>query len=453
MLKPKRIKFLKFIITSLLLLCGFSSLPQSKGVVIEEIIAKVDDYIILKSEFEKSYLDFLSSGEISGGNTKCRIIESLVINKMLLTKADQDSITVSDAEVESNLDRRMNYFISQIGSEEKIEEYYGKTIDQFKSELFDKIKEQLVTQRMRSEITSDIKVTPAEVKKFFNTIPADSLPFFSAEVTVGQIVHNPVPGKPQKQVVIDRLNEIRSRIIDGEDFGALARKYSQDPGSGSRGGELGFFKRGELAPEFEATAMSLNPGEISSPVETEFGFHIIELIERRGNIFNSRHILLTPQPSAKDFEKSRNFLDSLRTLIINDSISFNKAAAEYSDDKATSSSGGFFLDDSGVPRVSVENIDPVLFFTLDSMTIGTISKPLKFEQPNGNTAFRILYYKDRIPPHQAALSKDYQKIAQAALNQKKNLILSNWFSEAKADVFIDIDSDYDYCELNKEINN
>lgn len=420
------------------------------GVLIDKIIAKVDDYVVLKSELEKAYLDFLSRGELSQGDAKCSIFEQLIVNKLLVAKAEIDSVEVSDAEVTNNLDRRMSYIISQVGSEERVEEFYGKSIDQFKVELFEQIKEQLVIQKMQGEISSGISVTPAEVKRFFNKIPADSLPFFSTEVAIGQIVKIPEVSKSQKAIIKQQLNDIRDRIRAGADFGEMARRYSSDPGSRGTGGNLGFFKRGELAPEYEATALTLKPGEISEPVESQFGMHIIELIERRGNSYNSRHILMNPMPSASDIQGAKDFLDSLRILVLNDSIEFEKAAKEHSDDVLTAGSGGFFTDATGAARVSVEELDPVVFFTIDTMKVGDITKPMEFRMDDGKEAMRVLLYQDRVAPHQANLLQDYQKIRSATLASKRNKKLSEWFKNAKDDVFIDIDNEYQYCDILKD---
>lgn len=447
MMKQKRTNFLKFTVISLLVWLPFFCFSQTEGVVVDKIIAKVDNYIVLKSDLEKAYLEYLSRGEFRGSTAKCEILEQLIVNKMLVAKSEIDSVFVSDLEVQSNLSRRMEYMVSQVGSEEEIEKYYGKSLEQMEAELFESIKEQLTIQKMQQEITSGIKVSPADVKKFFNKIPADSLPFFSTEVVVGQIVKEPKAGKKQKDKVRKLMYEIKGRILQGESFADLARQYSEDPGSAARGGELPFYKRGDLAPEFEATAMTLNEGELSNPIETQFGFHLIELQQRRGNTFKTRHILISPKPSQADIDKTEKYLDSLRTAILLDSIAFQAAAKEYSDDDNTSSNGGFFLDNNGSNRVSVDNLDPTIFFTLDTMEIGGITKPEKFEQPDGSSAFRILYYKNRFPPHQANLKDDYQKIAMATLNDKKNRILSKWFEDARDDVYIEIDPEYHHCKL------
>lgn len=449
-MKLSKTVYLKFIGISLFYILPFLLSAQSDPIVVDKIIAKIDNYIVLKSDLERAYLEYLSRGEFRENNSKCQILESLIVNKMLVAKADIDSVIVTDEEVQSNLSRRMDYMISQIGSRDEVEKYYKKSLDQIEADLFDDIKEQLVIQRMQSEITTDLKVSPAEVKKFFNNIPSDSLPFFSTEVTVGQIVKKPVAGKKQKDEVKRLMYEIRGRIMKGESFAGLARQYSEDPGSAARGGELPYYKRGELAPEFEATAMTLKVGELSEPVETQFGFHLIELQERRGNTFKSRHILISPKPSVEDILEAQKYLDSLRTAIIIDSIDFQSAAKEYSDDQMTSANGGFFSDATESTRVPVDQLDPTIFFTLDTMKTGTITHPIEFQQQDGSSAFRILFYKDRLAPHQANLKDDYQKIATATLNNKQNKILSEWFEEARDKVYIEIDPEYDYCDILKD---
>ena len=424
-----------------------SAWGQGNPVVVDKIIGKVDNYIVLKSDLERAYLEFMSRGEITGGNARCEILESLIINKLLVAKAEIDSVLVSDVEVESNLDNRMRYIIAQIGSEDMIEKYYNKSIAQFKEELRDQVKEQLIIQTMQRTLTEGINVTPNEVKKFFNEIPKDSLPYFSTEVSIAQIIKKPSISKTQKELVRNQLIDLRKRIMNGESFEALAKEYSQEPGADKSGGNIGFFKRGELAPEYEAASLKLRPGEISMPVETEFGFHLIQLIERRGNEFNTRHILLFPNSSSSDIDEATAFLDSIRTLVMKDSLSFEKAAKELSDDNLTASNGGFFTDDSGASRVSVEDIDPVIFFTLDTMQVGNITRPMAFRTEDGKEAVRILYFKEKLKPHQANLADDYQKIRMAALNQKKTKILNEWFDKAKDDVFIDIDPEYNHCNI------
>ncbi len=449
MKEQRRIMNLRYIISAILFFATATiSLGQEKeGVVIDKIIAKVDNYIVLKSDLETAYLSYLASGNSATPDAKCRILGQLISQKLMVAKAEIDSVIVTDVEVSANLDNRMQMILSQYGgSPEQLEEYYGKTIDQIKEDIRDDIKQQLTVQRMQSTITEGIKVTPQDVRKFFNQIPQDSLPYFSKEVEVAQIVKIPTVSKDQKAEMRSKLNDIRARIIAGESFEAMAKEYSQGP-SAKYGGNLGFAQRGVMAPEYEASSLKLKPGEISSPFETQFGLHIVQLIERRGNEYNSRHILLQPKPSQQDIERASNYLDSLRQQIESDSITFEKAAKEYSEDQATSGRGGYFSDNSGGTRVSVEDLDPVVFFTIDSMQTESISKPVTFRTDDGKEAVRILYYKSKIQPHQANLKDDWQKIQAATLNEKKSRVLDKWFNKARGDVFISIDSEYDYCGI------
>ncbi len=451
-MKQPRIMRLKFIVASLLFSHFIMAQPSQDGIVIDRIIAKVDDYIVMKSELERSYLDYLSQGSPRSDDAKCQILESLVVNKMLVARAEIDSIEVLDFEVNNNLDQRMSLIMQNVGgSREELEKAYGKTMEQVRAELFDIIREQMLIQRMQSELTSDLEVSPRDVRKFFNKIPKDSLPYFSTEVKVSQIVKNPEPNAGQVEKVRQQMLDMREQILSGTaSFASLARRYSED-GSASTGGELPYYKRGEVAPEFEASAMTLNEGELSMPIKTQFGFHLIQLIERRGNTFKTRHILMSPKPAAEDFAKAENFLDSLRTLVLADSIKFQKAAKEHSDDKYTASNGGYFADaQSGSLSVSIDELSPDIFFAIDTMEVGGISKPFRFQQQDGSYAYRILYYKDKLAPHLANLEDDYQKIAAAALNEKRNKVLNSWFLEAQEGIFIEIDPEYDNCNLLQE---
>lgn len=440
------LKFINRLATIVFSALAFSAFGQEK-VVVDEIISKVDNNIVLKSDLEKAYLSYLAGGNLADPQAKCGILAQLISAKLMVAKAEIDSVTVSDDEVENNLDRRMQLILSQYGgSEAQLEEYYGKSINDIKAEIRDDIEEQLIVQRMQEEIIREVKVTPAEIRRFFAKIPADSLPYFSTEVEVGQIVKTPTVSKESKNELKLRLSQLRDRVLAGEDFESLAREYSQGPSS-KYGGNLGFAQRGVMAPQYEANTLKLKPGEISAPFETSFGIHIVQLLERRGNEYNSRHIILIPEPTAPDIEKASAFLDSIKTLIVTDSIGFEKAAKAFSDDKMTAGSGGFLTNDLGGFRVAVEELDPVIFFTTDTMKVGQITHPMKFRQDNGKEAVRILYYRSKIPPHQANLKDDWQKIQAAAVNEKKSKILNKWFETARNDVFVSIDDRYDDCNI------
>lgn len=420
---------------------------QPRGTVVDKIIAKVDNYIILKSELERQYLDVLSRGEYLGPNGRCTILESIVVSKLMAAKAEIDSVVVEEEMVQRDLSMRMNMMIQRFGSEEMIEEYYKKSIAEFKDELYDQVKEQMVVQTMQQTIVEGIKVTPSEVKRFFKSIPKDSLPYFSTEVTLGQIVKKPGVSEEEKESIRNTLLKVRTQILNGEtSFEEMARQYSEDP-SGPRGGFLGWSKRGDMVSEFEAAAMRMKEGDISMPVETEFGYHLVQLLERRGNEYNSRHILIRPKHTQKDFDQAYAFLDSIRSRILSDSITFQSAAKRHSDDKETAGSGGFILGETGAPRIATSDLDANLFFTIDTLKVGDITKPIRFTMPDGKDALRILYYRDRIRPHQANLQDDYQKIQMAAMQAKRSKVLDDWFNEARLEVFIDIDPEYNHCKI------
>ncbi|MFC0262362.1 peptidylprolyl isomerase [Fontibacter flavus] len=425
------------------------------GQVIDKIVAKVNNYILLESDVQRAYLEAIAQTQQGFETpTRCAVFESLLINKLMVAKAELDSVMVSDAEVMIQADQRFSMVMSQFGGDESmLAEIYGKTADQLKAEIEESLKEQLVITKMQQKITEGLTVSPADVRKFYNSIHRDSLPFFSAEVTVGQIVRKPVVNREVKEEIANRLRGFKQMINDGTaDFQTLAREHSQDPGSAMMGGELGFFRRGELAPEYEATALGLKPGEISDPVETMFGFHMIQLLERRGNTFNTRHILIRPLPSEEDIKSAERYLDSMRTQIMEKKIEFAKAAKEYSEDRATSDNGGFFTDpQNGSSRLTLRTLeDPVLYFTLDSMKVGSITKPMRFEDEREGTKVRILFYKERFPAHRANMDDDYEKLKAATKRKKEEEILSRWFLTAKEDVFIDIDPAYDRCEALKD---
>jgi peptidyl-prolyl cis-trans isomerase SurA len=437
-----------FFCVGLVLMLHVAHAQENEGFVIDKIIGKVDNYIVLKSEVDRAYQDYIANGGQASPETRCQFLALLIRNKLMMAKAEIDSVVVLDAEVDMNTQNRIDMILQQSGnSEEQLEVIYGKSMDQIKLELRDQIKEQMVVREMESTITSGLVVTPAEVKRFFNKIPKDSLPYFSAEVEVAQIVKKATVSEEQKDETRDELREIRDRIIAGEDFATLAKRYSIDPSVTYNGGDMGWVGRGQLVPEFEAMAFKLKQDEISEPVETQYGFHIIQLLDRRGNEYHARHILISPNPSQEDLDEVKHFLDSSRSLVKNDSITFQKAAKEFSDDVATKGNGGFFTDAEGGMRIPVDELDPVVFFKIDSLTVGEISKPIAYRTDDGKDAVRILYYKSRVNPHEASLQQDWNRIQMAALNEKKNRILQKWFEKARLDVFINVDEEYNYCGI------
>jgi peptidyl-prolyl cis-trans isomerase SurA len=425
------------------------------GQVVDKIIAKVDNNILLESEVQKSYLEAISQAQQGiEAPTRCSVFESLLINKLMVAKAVVDSVIVTDGEVLLEANNRFAMVMQQFGGDEAmLAEMYGKTAEQLKAELEEVMREQLIVRKMRKTITDGITVSPAEVRAFYLNIPKDSLPLFTSEATVGQIVRKPETNPKVREEIIAQLKQFKEAIASGKStFAELAKAYSEDPGSGAQGGDLGFFRRGELAPEYEATALGLRQGEISDPVETQFGFHMIQLLENKGSTFNTRHILRIPKASEEDIAKAERYLDSLKKEVLAGKIDFAKAAKEYSQDRTTSDAGGFFTDPATTSnRLSLRTLeDPVLYFTIDTMKVGDITPPIRFEDPREGTKVRILFYKARYPAHKANLEDDYEKLKAATLRRKEDEVLSKWFVTAKEDIFIDIDPSYDRCDALKE---
>ena len=422
---------------------------QQRNRVLDGIIVKVNNQIILRSDLQTALAQEEAQAQKKlTEQDRCNILRALVQQKLLVARADIDSVVVDEEMVEGTLDQRMAYFVSQIGSEQKLEEYYNKSLKAIKDDLRKPIKEQLIAEKMQSEITQKLSVTPNDVKKFFSKIPQDSLPYFSTEVEIGQIVKLAGVGKAQKDEVRNRLNEIKKRIQAGESFATLASQYSEDPGSAKAGGELGFHKKRELVPEYEAAALKLEPGQLSDVVESQFGFHLIQLVERRGEEYSTRHILIKPSSTEIDLDATAAELNKLRTRILSDSISFSKAAKDFSDDKVTKDNGGLMMN----PRdrssfIPLDQVDPSIFFIIDTMKVGSITKPLEYRTEDGKQAMRILYLKSNTPPHQANLKDDYQKLAAYALNEKRRKALSDWFEKNKNTVFIDIDPEFNKCDI------
>ena len=302
---------------------------------------------------------------------------------------------------------------------------------------------------MRSNIVNDLSVTPTEVKAFFAKLPTDSLPYYSSEVEVRQIVRYPTLSQQDKAAIVERLKALKARIQAGEQFEQLAKQYSEDPGSASSGGELGFWKLGVLAPEYEAAALALQPGEVSDPVATQFGFHLIQLIARDKDRYNSRHILIRPDATALDLEKAKTYLNKLCTSILQGDITFEKAAQESSEDALTAPRGGLLTGGSGGVRMAIDDLPPDVFFAVDHLAPGTISEPVEFTTPDNRQAVRILFLKDKVAPHQANLEQDYEKLQQMALNAKRSTALQAYFESMKADASIDVAPEYQHCMLLK----
>lgn len=419
-----------------------------QGVSLDKIIARVDNHYILNSELEEMYNQYKAEGRTAP--EKCQLLESLIINKMLLAKAEIDSVTVDDKEVDGELNGKMGYMIQRFGSEKNIVEAYGKSIDALKNELRQQVKDQKIVEKMQRTISGNVKITPSDVRKFFNAIPKDSLPYIPSEVEVGHIVKKGTVTREQKEKLRQQLLELRQRAEKGEDFATLAQIYSEDLGSAKNGGDLGFAKRGAMVPEFEGAALALKPGEMSNIIESQFGFHLIKMVETRGAEYRARHILLRPDYNkGTDMTQATRALDSLRVLIKSDTLKFAKAALDNSDDKETAESGGLIQDrNTRIAKLTLDaSMDPALYFAIDTMKVGDLSRPVSYRLEDGSSAMRIIWYKSKSEPHTANLRDDYEKMAQIVLSNKQNNALEEWFKKAQGDVFISIEPEYKNCKV------
>jgi peptidyl-prolyl cis-trans isomerase SurA len=344
------------------------------------------------------------------------------------------------------MDARLRYYISQFGSQEKLEEFYQKSIVEIKEELRELVREQMKIEDVQSKITADIQVSPSEVKEFYNSIPKDSLPLVNTEYQIGQIVKNPPISLEELTISYDKIKLLRDRVIKGEKFSTLAILYSEDPGSASKGGELGMFARGTMYPEFEGAAFNLKePGEVSEIVKTEAGYHIIQLIERKGDYINVRHILIKPKVSTSDLEKARIMLDSVRILIQNKSMTFEQAALKFSDDPGKINGGLIINKETNTTSFEADKLDPGLFFVIDNLEIGNVSQPVKFLTENNTEAYRLLYLKSRTEPHRLNLKDDYYRIQAIALDNKRNMAIQDWVTDKIKTSYIKINEKYKDC--------
>ncbi len=435
----------------LVLHTGLAKANYSNDSLVDGVVAVVGANVILKSDVENQYLQFRMQGSIQGSpdKVKCTIFENLLFQKLMLNQSELDSVKVTDVQVENELDHRMRYFISQIGSPEKLEEYYNKSIVDIKNELREVIKEGMMIEQTQQKITKDVSITPSEVKAYFKKLPKDSIPDINSEYQIGMIVKRPEIGDQEKDEVRTKLNSFRDRIKKGDDFATLAILYSEDPGSSKKGGELGLFKRGDMVKEFEAVAFKLKPGEVSEVVETENGFHIIQMIERRGDYINVRHILLQPKVSPMSLNRCKVKLDSISGQIDKKKLTFTDAVQRFSDDLSKNNGGLMINPATGESKFESGQLDPKVFFVIDKLKEGDISAPVLTKTDKGKEEYRIYFLKERTTPHKANLEKDYSKIQEWATEKKKMAVIDNWINEKTSKTSIKIMGDYRNCTFQR----
>lgn len=444
----KRLTYL-FFTAVIMLLTQFSYAQQTQ---IDKVVAVVGDNIILRSEVEAQYQQMVSQaqGEEIDPNMRCVIFDNLLLERLFLAQAVLDSVTVAPEEVDNELERRIKYFISIFGSKEKLEEYYGKSIIELKDDFKDDIEKQLLSDKMKGKAFSGLKVTPAEVKDFFEKIPKDSIPYFNSELELGEIVMMPKVSQREKDAARKKLEGIRNDIAQGADFSVKAIQYSEDPGSYLDGGNLGVIERGELVPEFEAVAYKLKEGELSDIVETPFGYHIMIVDEKRGDKLKLRHILIKPKITRSDLALVRDRMDSILHQLRVDSLTWRDAVRQYSEDEQSKSIGGMMTNTkTGTTYFEKADIDGTLIFTIDRMKVGEFSDVLPYSLPDrGNQAkegFRIIWLKTETKPHAASLDQDYTKIQAAAKSEKQQRVLDEWMRLHRSKNFIRIDDTMKGC--------
>ena len=429
-------------ISFLIISFQFFALSLVAQEIVEGIVAVIGDKAIFKSEVEQQYLQ-LKVSDLKNNKLRCEVMQELMFQKLLIHHAEVDSLVVTDVQVNDAIDQRLEYFISQIGSEKKLEEYFDKTISQIREEFQTIFREQLLAQRMESKITSNLRVTPQEVFKFYNNIPKDSLPIFPEEIYLSQLVVYPKVDESERQRITKKLNGFRKRVQNGEDFSFLASLYSEDPGSSKVGGDLGFVKKGKLVPKFESVAFRLQEGELSNVVETKFGFHLIQMVERRGQEFNVRHILLKPKISSRSIENAKSKLDSIIKFMAKDSLSFEQLAIKYSEDESKNNGGRIVNPQTGSSSFVLEELEFSVSSTINGLKEGEYSRPTVFISFDGRKGCRIINVDRIIEEHKASLKEDYDRIQSVALQEKKVNALDKWKKDILKETFTDIKEDFD----------
>jgi peptidyl-prolyl cis-trans isomerase SurA len=441
-------KYLKFAIAIVLLGAITTYSANAQNTVIDQVVGVVGNKIIKKSDLETQYLQIKSEGnEVD----RCHILEVMMRMKLMVNQAAIDSVEVTDSEVDKELNQRLNAFISQAGSQKAVEEYFKKSLLEMKDDMRDEIRDNMISQRMEDEIAGNITITPSEVKAFYNKQNKDSLPLINAQIELYQIGIYPPYTEKAIFDLKERMLDMRRQIIEGKSFASLAVLYSED-GSALKGGELGFSQKGQWDPEFAKAAFALKErGEVSKIVESQFGYHLIQLIEKRGDMVNARHILMKPKADAEAITKAVSRLDSIVALIKKDSITFEKAALYFSEDKSTRFNNGLVMNpQTGEPRFEMDQINPVDYRIVKDLKIGEISSPFESMDDKGKRIYKVMMIKSRSNPHKANLTDDFDLLKNMALANKKNNIINDWISEKIESTYIHVDDAYKSCNFTRK---
>jgi peptidyl-prolyl cis-trans isomerase SurA len=445
----KKRTYFKFFVPAALML--FTGGAYGQDNVIDEVVWIVGDDAILKSDVEEARLSAQYEGRRFDGDPYCVIPEELAVQKLYLHQAALDSIEVSESEVIQRVEAQTEYFIRMTGSKEKMEEYFNKTSTQIRESMRENIRDGLMMQKMQQKLVGEIKITPSEVRRYFKDLPPDSIPYIPTQVEVQIIVLQPKIPIEEIEDVKKRLREFTERVNNGEiDFSTLALLYSEDKVSAMRGGELGFMGRGQLVPEYANVAFNLqDPKKVSKIVESEFGFHIIQLIEKRGDRLNSRHILLKPKTSGKDTNDAIARLDSIADDIRNSKFTFENAALHISQDKDTRNNHGLLANpETGTSRFEMQELPQEIAKVVDKMNVGEISKAFSMiREKDGKDICVIVKLKSRINGHKATIGDDYQSLKEIVLNKRRDEVLEKWIVEKQKHTYVRINENWKNCEF------
>ncbi|HEY0977984.1 MAG TPA: peptidylprolyl isomerase [Flavobacteriales bacterium] len=421
--------------------------PLPPGQLVDRVIANVAGRIVLYSDLAGRLVQARQQGEDITDQVICGELEDILYQELLLEQARIDSVVPDAAQVEAELDRRIRYFEQQIGGAEKLEQFYGKSINEIKADFREQVSDMMLGQQMQQKITGDVHVTPKEVERFFRSIPADSLPFINAGVEFARVVRYAKPTQEEDRRVRQKLEEYRTAIVKGEkDFCTVAVLYSEDPGSAAKCGELGMVPQGVMVPEFDAVAMSLKDGEISPVFRTQYGYHIMQMIDRKGERYNARHILMSPKISTEDMRKAKLDLDSLMTLVRDGKLDFSTVATAHNDDEDTKGSNGLVIEpNTNSNRWAIGDLDQQTFFVVDKLVAGQISEPQAFDEAGGKKGYRVFRLVKRTEPHKMDLVLDYPLVTQAAEGRVRQRAVKEWMADKLPNTWVRIIPDYATC--------
>jgi peptidyl-prolyl cis-trans isomerase SurA len=426
------------------------ALSQTKKVVADKIIGKVGDRIILKSDIANAIADIQRNGGEVPPNPDCLLMEGELIKKALVLQAEKDSLVVEEADIEAEIENRIRYFMRMYGGKEAVEEISGRSIYQMKEDFRKPLKEQKLADKMRGKILETVRITPVEVKDYFDFIPKDSLPYYESELEIGQVLVFPKADREIESYTAKQLNDIKKQIESGaRRFDQMAKLYSEDPGSKETGGQYTLNRADKFwDPVFLSTAFKLKEGQISTVVKSKFGLHIIQCVTRNGDDAVVRHILMIPPVTDDELNKTKEKLDSARSKLIAGTITWSEAISKYSDDE-DKFSGGWLLGPDQSSMVTIDQVDKSMLPILKNLKPGQYSQPEVFTNEQGKKGVRFIYLRTRTEPHRENLKEDYNKIATRALEEKKQNILSTWFSQKIGSYYIYLDPSYGTCEMLK----